>query len=324
MQTLKQTHKEQTPEEWITEQFSFSSEEGAGVFKFRIEARHNDRERYRALVAVIRQKNDTPAAVFEKVDVQAARCQAPQVQVTAWMRQSTKQPVGIYNWPVEYESDEEEDDSDDDSKKGFDAAMYRQLARHNETLMATMMRNSQSTMMHLASQNERYEVDRERLMRERSETFDLYQSIRENDADSKLKSERWGKIGDTFKTLGEAAAFRLTQGKVAPDAQSGILLRSLGMLRESITPEQAAGLQQILSANQLTLLATLVTEPEEYAARSINPPETPPEAPQEPPAPPAPPPETTEPPAPKRARASSQKRSKPKKVAKRKTATKTA
>lgn len=318
------TRREQTPEQWVTEQLAFTLEDGARVYKFRVEARNRDGERFRPLVGVLRQATDTPDSLFNKLDLQAARCQSPQVQITAWLRQSTKQPIGIFQWPVEYQSDEEEEDNgDDDGRDTLDKsipAMYRQLAKHNETLMAAMMRNCQSTMMHLAGQNERFEGERTALMREREETFLALKTLHDSDDERVQKGERWTKVGETLKTIAEAAAFRLTQGKVAPDAQSSVLLRSLGMLRDSITPKQAEGLQKLLTANQLTLFATLVTEPEDYAARAIekaDPPQPPPE-----PTAPVTTPKTLEP-STNQAQPSRKKARKKKAVAKRKSSRKT-
>lgn len=269
------TRREQTPEEWVTEQLTFTTEEGARVYKFRVEARNRDSERFRPLVAVLRQPKETRESLFNKLDLQAARCQSPQVQITAWLKQSTKQPIGIFLWPVEYQIDDD-DDNGDDGDDGNDTvgktvpAMYRQIAKHNETLMGAMMRNCQSTLMHLAGQNERFEGERTALMREREETFHALKQLHDSEDDRIQKSDRWAKLGETFKTIAEATAFRITQGKVAPDAKSSVLLRSLAMLRDSLTPEQAMGLQKLLTANQLTLFATLITEPEEYAARAVN------------------------------------------------------
>lgn len=312
-------HREQTPEQWVAEQLMFSDDDGSGVAKFRIEARNSERERFRAYVAVLRKSDDTPVSIYEKIDTQAARCKAPEVQVTAWLRRSTKQPVGIFNWPVEFESDEGEEKEHEES---IDSALYRQLARHNETLMANFMRLSQSTMMHLAGQNERFEQEREKVSQERLETFEVYKRAEGDAHDRELKGMRWAKIGETLKTLGEAVAFRMTQGQVAPDAQSAVLLRSLHLLGQSITSEQAAAIQKILDANQLTLLTTLVSDPEGYAKQSIQPPPPAPEqtspaaeAPASPPDPPSPAPE-------KPSRKTATARAKRKKVPRRKSGSK--
>lgn len=254
---------QQAPEEWVREQVEFESgEDGATVTRFRIEAKKLNRERFRTLVSVVRKKDDTPETLAAKIDVQAARCKEPLVQVSAFLRGQVKQPVSIYPWPVEAEADDDGDGDDDASSSPssiLDGALYKQLARHNEILLSKTLELSQQMMLHLAGQNARHEEEREQLQKERLELFEAHRAMVMAQDEQKSKAERWRTIGQSISTFSDAIAFRMTRGQVAPDAQSAVLLRGLKSLGKSITPEQSQQLAGIFTMEQLTTLATLTS-----------------------------------------------------------------
>ncbi len=271
---------QQAPEDWVREQVEFESgEDGATVTRFRIEAKKLNRERFRTLVSVVRKKDDTPETLAAKIDVQAARCKEPMVQVSAFLRGQVKQPVSIYPWPVEAEADDDGDDDDASSSSTasiLDGALYRQLARHNEILLAKTLEMSHQMMQHLAGQNDRHEREREAVAKERLELFEAHRLMVTAQDEQLSKAERWRTIGKSVSTFADAIAFRMTRGNVAPDAHSATLLRGLKMLGSSITPEQSQQLAQVLTMEQLTTLATLTSpdDVEESPAESSPLPET--------------------------------------------------
>ena len=67
--------------------------------------------------------------------------------------------------------------------------------------------------------------------------------------------------------MASAIAYKVTQGKVAPDAKANILDSALIRFGDSLSPDQAQGLKSLLNQEQLLMLHALTSEPADTAEK---------------------------------------------------------
>lgn len=262
---LAETIPQDSPLAWIAQQME-TGEAETPVYHFKIQAKERQGDRWAIKCDIRRRADDTPERIHDRIEREAARQNCAELRIIATVRQS-QTPVSTFPWPTDFIGDPEVDDHQADDKDGSLVALLKQSHRHNEFMLSALLKvcGSQASLTQQMQQQSKQQ--QEAIWAERLEMMALVKGFHDDKAEREAEKVKWETLGHAGKTMAEAMAYKLTQGKVAPDAKANILDGALRRFGSSITPEQAEALGSILTQPQLIALNALTTAPADTAEK---------------------------------------------------------
>lgn len=253
-----------TPMAWISQQIEHTDGE-VPVYNFRIQARERAGDRWKVVCAIRRKPADTPQSLFDRITVECDRQNAVELRVIATTRQA-QTPVSTYLWATDYigNPNAEEPVADDETAS---AAMMRQALRHNEQLLGALMKVCGAQVSAFTAMQGQAKAQQDAAWSERIEMMHVMRNLYFEKDEREVETKKWDALAQAGTTFAQAAAYKMTQGNVAPDAKANILDSALLKLGATITPEQAEALGGILSQEQLVMLNALTTKPADTAEK---------------------------------------------------------
>lgn len=256
---------DETLETWCQKIVGMDDGYGHIPNRVRLEVRQTRHEKWQRLLE-LPIGTLSPAEVAHKIAEEADRSGYKNCRASSWYP-GAKTAFSLYTIPNEDIGLGDDIEDEVENPQGLSIAVVRQSIRHTEVLMQAMMQMQVGVMRHLGEQNRQLTESAEKLASERLELIDLVRKVKLESLDDENRAQRNTAIVDAAKTLTNAVAFRMTDGKGGDNAREELMSTMLQGLGKTITEEQDAELRKILTAEQLITLAELFRDPQGHVKK---------------------------------------------------------
>lgn len=226
---------------------------------YRVAGRMSLSDRWRESVDVRTLSTDDGERVFGKLQKEIEKNPARYIQVQARLR---GQKVPFATFAVENEIEPDPETESDISDKSGAASIVKQALTHNEFLLNAVMKMAASQTQALQAMVSRYEQREASVETQRQAILAAQQEIALDTRASAAEEKKWSIAASAVEAITTSVAYKITQGIGKPDTKTKVVVTAIQKLFGSITQEQGDKIASVLDANQLTLLGTILEDPD--------------------------------------------------------------